>query len=365
MNDCTTYPTRIDPGDYDLFVGMDVDKRSAAVTLSNDAGQMKSLKMGYDPQATISYVRQRFPGRRAIFAYEAGPTGFGLHDALVEAGYKCLVAAPAMVPTQRGKQVKTNKLDSIKLSTSLKAGQITGIRVPSHIYRELRELVGLRDQLVRHISATKHRIKSMLLAESLAFPAAPPSGQWSKRVVRELRELACSPAVRFKLDTYLEQLKADYGQAAQVKTATQTMIDTDPELSESVRLLMSMPGVGWVIASAVVARVGDPRLLGRSEEMASFLGLVPRESSTGDHDGRGHITKGGDAHLRAQLVQGAWTAIRIDEELGEFYRRVLGSHSRRGGAGVAIVAVARKMAIRMSCLLKERREYQPARKLKA
>ena len=111
----------VHPADYDLFVGMDVDKRSIAVTTRDHLDLGKSLKMAHDADLVLSYIRNRHADKRVAFVYEAGPTGFGLHDAIVAGGHICLVVAPQAVPTVRGKRVRTNRLDSIKLSGQLRA----------------------------------------------------------------------------------------------------------------------------------------------------------------------------------------------------------------------------------------------------
>lgn len=358
MEYTTTSSGRFQPKDFDLFVGMDVDKRSIAVTLINDLGQRKSFKMGYDPRGVLAYLHRNFPERRAAFVYEAGPTGFGLYDVIEGSGYPCLVVSPSLVPTVKGKRVKNNRLDSIKLAESLKGGQVSGIRVPVFIYRELRELTQLRNTFVDDIRSTKCRIKALLLTNGIEYPESQKQSQWSRKVLEQLRGLTCSPAVRFKLDRLLDQLEWSKNQALKTQSALRTMLAGNEELAESMRYLMSIPGIGWIIASYALARIGDWRHLKRSDEMASFFGLVPTENSTGDHEDRGSITKTGDQRLRCMLIQGAWVAIRKDPELREFYQRIVSNHPRNTGPRVAIVAVARKLATRMHCVLRERREYQ-------
>lgn len=358
MMDNSTKGFRIHPSEFDIFVGMDVDKRSIALTTRDQEGVGRSLKMSSDLYILFSYIYNHHAGERIAFVYEAGPTGFGLHDAIVAAGHRCLVVAPQCVPTARGKRVRTNRLDSVKLVEQLRGGQLVGIRVPSERYRELRELTALRNSQIDQIRSTKYRIKSLLLRNALEFPEAPAGGQWSKRVIGELRALDSTGAKRFKLDSLLDELAWQQKMALRTQLAVRKMLESDSEFTESMRYLMSVPGVGWIIASYALARVGDWRNLGRSEEMSSFMGLVPAEDSTGEDSDRGSITKNGDKRLRSMLIQGAWAAIRKDPELGEFYERVSKSHPRNAAARVAITAVARKMATRMHCVLKERREYQ-------
>jgi transposase len=226
------------------------------------------------------------------------------------------------------------------------------------LYRELRELTQLRNTFVDDIRAAKYRIKALLLRNGLEYPQGPRQSQWSGKILGQLRSLTCSPAVRFKLDRLLDQLDWSKSQALKTQSALRTMLASNEELSESMRYLMSIPGIGWIIASFALARIGDWRHLGRSEEMAGFFGLVPTENSTGDHEDRGSITKAGDPRLRCMMVQGAWMAIRKDAELRAFYERIVSNHPKNVASRVAIVAVARKMATRMHCVLRERREYQ-------
>ena len=191
------------PHQYEIFAGLDVDKQSIAVTFTDHDQLRKSLRLPYSSDQLLNYTRKHFPGQRVAFVYEAGPTGFGLYDELRAGGHPCLVVAPSMVPTAPGQRVKTNRLDSRKLSEGLRGGQLRSIHVPSPSYRELRHLVQLRDTQVRQLTATKCRIKSLLLYEGMPFPRRR-RGQWSARVLRELEALPCAEAVRFKLDRLID-----------------------------------------------------------------------------------------------------------------------------------------------------------------
>lgn len=119
---------KIDPRDYDLFIGMDTDKRTISNTILDQGAYMKTVTMSQDPVGIVRYMKQYYPNKRLAFAYEAGPTGYGLHDEIVKAGYPCLVLASAMIPRIPGKQVKTNRLDSEKIGVSLRRGELRGIR---------------------------------------------------------------------------------------------------------------------------------------------------------------------------------------------------------------------------------------------
>jgi transposase len=288
-----------------------------------------------------------------------GPTGFGLYDDLTAAGYRCLVVAPSMVPTAPGKRVKTNRIDSRKLCLSLRGGQLQSIHIPSDVYRELRHLVQLRDSHVGQLKASKQRIKSLLLYEGIPFPEAPRSCQWSGRVLRELATLPCNASVRFKLDSLLTTLTFHNQQAVAAHKQMRLLCQKDPELTQSISYLLTVPGLGWITASHLVARIGDWRQLGNVRQIAGFLGLVSSEHSTGDKIDRGSITRSGDSRLRNKLIQAAWTAIRKDPELREFYRRIFLRHPPKLASRKAIVAVARKLTTRIYSVLKEQRPFEP------
>jgi transposase len=349
---------RLIPRDYEVFAGLDVDKHSIAVTFCNHEGLMQSLRLPYSSEQLLNYVRKHFPEQRLAFAYEAGPTGFGLYDDLVANDHPCLVVAPSMVPTAPGQRVKTNRLDSKKVSVSLRGGELRSIHVPSPKYRELRHLVQLRDTQVQQLTATKCRIKALLLYEGIAFPSDDgKEKQWSARVLAELLELPCSAAVRFKLDQLIGTLHFHFNAAAAAQQQLRHYCQNDPELRQLVSLLTTIPGIGVIVATHLVARLGDPSLITNVRQIAGFLGLVSSEHSTGEKQNRGAITRAGDSRLRNKLIQSSWVTIRKDPELREFYRRVYQRHAKKVAARKAIVAVARKLTTRIYAVLKEQRPF--------
>ena len=350
-----TQVSRFIPRDYDIFAGLDVDKKSMAVVLTDHEGLMRSLRMPYSSAPLLKYVRKHFPQQRVAFAYEAGPTGFGLHDELVSNDYTCLVAAPSKVPRAPGERVKTNRLDGKKLSESLRGGQLHSIHVPTRPYRNLRHLVQLRDTHVQQLTASKLRIKSLLLYEGIAFP--DPQEKWTARAMRELERLPCSETVRFKLNDLIDSMQFHFLAAASATKQIRRYCLNDPELRQSSNFLQSLPGIGWIVASHLVGRLGDPRQITNVRQIAGFLGLVSSEHSTGEKENRGRITRAGDKRLRNKLIQSAWTAIKKDPELRAFYWRIYHRHPKKVAARKAIVAVARKLTTRIYAVLKEQRPF--------
>jgi transposase len=353
------------PRDYEIFAGLDVDKRSIAVTFTDHAQVIRSISMPNKADHLVNYVRKHFPNKKVAFAYEAGPTGYGLYDGLAAQAYRCVIASPAMIPQAPGQRVKTNRLDSRKLAESLRGGQLKPIHVPAGPYRELRHLTQLRDALVSELVGMKQRIKSLLLVEGLEFPAAPAGSQWSGRVKQQLRQLPCTSTVRFKLDQLLDSVEFTAKQVVTTTRELRRFCRTDPELARCLTYLMSISGIGWIVGTQLLARIGDWRELKNVRQLAGFLGVVPTEHSTGEKTVRGSITHSGDPRLRSKLIQAAWSAIRQDGELREFYRAVCLTHPRHLAARVAIVAVARKLSVRIAVVLMQQRPYEIRKKVRS
>jgi transposase len=359
MEHFSTVTRKIQPRDYDVFVGMDVDKRSIVLTQIDSLGSEKQTRMPYDSDILLKYTQNHLANKLIAFVYEAGPTGWGLYDDISEAGHQCLVVAPSSVPTAKGKRVRTNRLDSRKLALQLKGGSLEGVRVPSDDYRHLREFVTLRKMYMTEAAKSKQRIKALFLRHGLEFPGSTPGGYWSQKLIGNLKEYDCAAALKFKIVSLLNALEFSRYQATLAQSNMRQFIEANKEISDSVEYAMSLPGVGWIVATYAIARIGDWREMGRSDETASFFGLVQTEDSTGDSSDRGSITKAGDPVMRSLLIEASWTAINKDEELREFYQRIYKTHAKDKAARIAIVAVARKLATRLHCVLKERRRYQP------
>jgi transposase len=351
--------------DYDVFAGLDVDKKSISVTFTDHQGLLKSMRMPYSVDHLLNHVRKHYGDKRVAFAYEAGPTGYGLYDGLVAQRHPCLIASPSMIPKAPGQRVKTNRLDSRAIAENLRGGQLKSIHVPTTLYRELRHLTQLRDALVSETVAMKQRIKSLLLMEGLEFPPAPAGSQWSFLVKDKLRKLPCSAVVRFKLDQLLDNLEFGEKQILKATREIRRFCRTDPELAQCIEYLQTVPGIGWIVASQLMARIGDWRQIKNIRQLPAFLGLVPTESSTGERTDRGSITHSGDPRLRSKLIQASWSAIRQDGELREFFRTVAKKHPRHIASRIAIVAVAHKLSVRASVVLMKQRPYEVREKVQS
>jgi len=345
------------PQDYNIFIGLDVDKNSFSFTVKDHTTMQRSKKIPSQPEALYNYIQNNYPNQKVICAYEAGPTGLHLHDYLTDKQLPCLVVPPISIPHAPNERVKNNRIDSIKIAEELRCGKLKFIRVPPEAYRELRHLVGIREQYAQSRRAAKQRIKALLLCAYL-YPSLKDIEQnWSNHYIKQLQQIDCSFAVRQRLDMLLMDLDYARKQTLLILRQLKTFCEQHPGINQYMKYLDSIPGIGFITAVTVLARIGDPQYLKNPRELAAFIGLVPREHSTGDHVFRGSITHLGCRTLRSLLVEAAWVAIRHNVQLKEFYCRIRNKHHPLVGSNKAIVAVARKLTQIIYRVLKEQRMY--------
>ncbi len=349
--------TSIRPQDYDVFVALDVDKKSYAISFKEyQHTKCYSIKMPAQTDSMIQFFQKRFPGKRLIYAYEAGPTGYALYDRVTSRNLDCMMVHPGNVEKAPKDRVKTNRLDSLKILDQLHGGSLKGIRVPSESYRQLRHLTMLRQQYVADQRRAKQRIEALVTFESVSVPLGDKS-RWSSRHIQILKELELETTRRFRLDSLLEDLAYARQQLLKVHLQLREFCLQNESIHKNIQLLRTIPGFGFVIPAYLLGRIGDPAYLRTVREIGSFAGVVPSEHSTGDTVKKGPITHMGDAILRGLLVEGAWIAIRKDNELRLFYERIRSKNKGERGPRIAIVAIARKLACRAHRVLKDQKPY--------
>ena len=347
----------INPTNYDIFVGIDVDQKSYAITYFDHSWQGKSFKMPANPKDLLQYFRNNLPEKRLIFAYEAGPTGYELHDFLISQNQVCIVIHPASLESPANEHVKTNRIDSRKIAEQLKAGKLGSIRVPIGPYRTLRHLTQLREQYAEQLKRAKQRIRSLILLEHIKTPTNTRQQLFTAKFRPVLRNLSLMPVLRFKLDILLDDLDHARKRLLAVIQEMKDFSKQEPAIQQNLKHLQSIPGFGFIVSTYVLSRVGDPVHLRNVRELGAFCGIVPREYSTGDTIRRGSITRSGDRNFRRLLIEAAWVAITKDADLRNFYWRLRTKVNKPHGVRIAIVAVARKLTHRVYCVLKEQREY--------
>lgn len=345
------------PKKYDIFLGLDVDKNSFAFTVKDHNIMQTKKKIPSRAEDFYNYITNNFKGKKVLCAYEAGPTGFHLYDYLKNKNISCIVVPPTSIKKAPNERVKTNRIDADKLAEDLKAGQLKSIRVPEGAYRELRHLVKTRQDYAHCRKSAKQRIGALLLATNLWRDLKDPEIKWSQKYIKELKELKCTSAVRTRLDMLLNDLDYARKQLLSIQRILKNFCKNNEVINKHIRFLTSIPGIGFIVSVTLLGESGDPMNLKNVRELSAFIGIVPRENSTGENINKGSITHLGSHKLRFLLVEAAWVAIRKDKQLKQFYGRIKARHHPKVAARKAIVAVARKLTQIIYKVLKEQRNY--------
>jgi len=285
------------------FAGLDVHARkvsAAAVLLGS--GEVFRAQLGGSPEDAIGWLRSLPGDVRAV--YEAGPTGFGLARAARAAGVEMIVCSPGSIPRQPGDRVKTDARDALKLARLLAAGQLRAVLVPEPPLEALRDLVRAREDLRGDLMATRHRISKMLLRRGLVWSG--PGETWSRRHLEWLSK------ARFG-EPLAEIVFGEYLACHEVLLARRDRLDrliveqaADERWAPIVGRLRCLRGIDTLSAVGLVAEIGDPHAFSHPKRLASYLGLVPSERSSGMTRRQGSITKAGSSHARRLLVEAAW-----------------------------------------------------------
>ena len=287
-------------------------------------------------------------------AYEAGPTGFGLARELSGHGFNNMVVAPSHIPTLPGKQPKSDGLDCRKLAMMAAKGLLCGVYVPSEQEEADRQIVRLREQFVRDLRRAKHRIKSFLLQHGIAEPAG--LADWSKKACAALGELSLSEGLRICLDQLLDNLDWLQKRVLHVTRLVRELAKSERH-KKAFDCLTSTPGVGLITAMTIKTELLAPERFDRAEQVARVIGLAPQVRQSGQSQWNGSLMKSGNPRIRTVLVEAAWRWIRLDPWAKQHYRRIL---ANTGSAKKAIVAMARKLAIRLWRIMTRGEPYRMA-----
>ena len=316
--------------------GLDLAKRVFQVHwMEPQTGEIKRKTLGR------AEVRGFFARRESgVVAMEACGSAHHWGRALTGLGHEVrLIAAQFVRPF-----VKTNKTDAADAEAIWEAAQRPGMRfvaLKSEEQQAVLSLHRIRAQWVKMRTMQAHQVRGLLYEFGLVVPkgwrallaqAAPLLGAEGPSAVPEL--------LRGELQRQLEGLRALTARIVELEVRIGAWQRSEHECQR----IAAMPGVGRLIATAVVATVGDARSFRSGREFAAFLGLVPRQSGTGGRVQLLGISKRGDPYLRTLLIHGARTVLnqqsRADRTLDPWLKGLL---SRRP-KNVAIVALANKMA---------------------
>jgi transposase len=243
------------------------------------------------------------------------------------------------------RQQKHDRRDAALILKLLLEGRFPRIWIPSGEEKDVRQLLMHRHKLVRLRAQVKNELQHLAMNQGLTKKRK----LWSKAGEQVLRELPLRPwTSRRREDLFRVRALLD----AQIAPLDQAVAEA-AEKNEKARLLMTQPGVGPITSMAFVLTMGDVSRFQRGKQVASYLGLIPREYSSGGKQRLGSISKQGNRFLRMLLVEAAQVAVRCDPQMRNEYLH----RCHRKAKGVAKVAAARKLAVRLYWMLRTNTGY--------
>jgi transposase len=347
---------KLDFNGQDIYVGIDVHKKNWTVCILTADREHKKFTMDPKSEILVNYLRKNFPNANYHTVYEAGYSGFWVHEQLSAAGINSIVANPADIPTTgKEKLNKTDSSDSRKLARSLRNGELTAIYTPENYYQEARSLVRTRYQFTNDQTRAKNRIKSCLSFYGIIIPEELVKSHWSRRYIKYLQEIALmTPNGTNALHAHIEHLLMVRIELLKVTRQIRSL-SKEAAFKEDIEFLISIPGIGPITAIVFLTEIIDINRFKTLDNLASFIGLAPREHSSSDKIHIGGLTKRGNKYLRNLLIEAAWIASRRDPALTMSYNKYVqkdGIDKRK-----AIIKIARKLLNRMRYVLKNHQPY--------
>jgi transposase len=334
-----------------IYVGIDVHKRDWVVTVLCQGEELYHATVVPDPASFVRLLK-RFEASEVHTVYEAGPTGYWLHDALIEAGFDSMVTPPSLVPRVGGR-VKTDRRDSRKLAAMLANGFLRRVYVLTREERAHRQLLRTRNQIERHRKQTQAQIKSMLLFHGKRAPRTLLE-RWSQAHVDWIANLARdNPALKTSMDALVVLYYHLDGQYKALTAEIEALAETE-KYRERAALLTRIPGMGIYTAMSILIELQNVERFRKAEQLASYLGLTPSQRSSGESIRMGRITRCGNPRLRTRFVESSWTLIRYDPTVRATYERI---KHQTGSAKKAIIAIARRLALRVRRVLLDQKVY--------
>lgn len=332
------------------IIGCDLHTRNQQVAmLDTQTGELVEQRLEHENGEARKFYASLPRGARV--GIEATAPARWFERTLAEFGHELWVGDAAKIRAQVVRQQKTDRNDAAHLLELLRTDRFPRLWIPSAPERDARQLLRHRHKLVGMRTSVENQLHSLAMSEGVCRRKK----LWSARGRAELEKLALGPWAsrrRAELLTLLDQLQASI-------EPLDRAVEKEAQQNVAAVRLMSQPGVGPITALAFVLTLGEVKRFPHSKQVVSYLGLNPREHSSGGGGQRlGSISKQGNTLMRWLLVEAGQTAARLDADLRRKYQRL----KFRRGSSVAKVAIARLLAVKLYWTLRNATEKaQPVR----
>lgn len=255
--------------------------------------------------------------------------------------------------------VKSNKNDAVDAEAICEAVQRPNMRfVPSKTIeqQDMQSLHRIRSQWVARRTAQANQVRGLLLEYGLIIPVGINHVRKVLPSILEDADNALSGLFRELLNELYEEL---VHLDKRIQTLEQKLVTLSVN-NEDCKRLLTIPGIGLLTATALIAAIADVSVFKNGRELAAWLGLVPKQHSTGGKQTLLGISKRGDSYLRTLLIHGGRSVIRVAHKHQDKRNRWIGDIKQRRGENIANVAVANKNARIVWALLARKENYKAA-----
>ena len=336
-----------------LHAGLDLSRKRLDVCLLSDQGELVEELTAFPDSVGLKALAQRVEADgepiRAVIESMTGARF--VHDTLERYGWEVEIADAQKVKGLAPLAVKTDRIDARVLAVLSQRDLVPAIWLPDPTVREERELARFRLHLVKHKSALKNRIHSTLINFGRPCPVTDLFGLEGRELLARLEvpepwrgNVAASLALIDDLE-------------AQIADANRRLKDGHAE-HPYVPLLLTVPGVGWVLAFTIAAEIGEIERFPSPEKLTGYTGLCPRVVQSGESDRRGPLSKHGPTYLRWALIEATMHALE-HPAYAERYQRTKRRLGKQRGAKVAQVDVARRLAHAIWHMLTRKESFAP------
>ena len=322
-----------------LVCGLDVHKDSTYATILDSSGKIVN-QTRMSNERVLSYL-SRFSVDRV--AMESSNQVASLYRKLESEGYSVVLSHPKKTRYIAEAKIKSDRVDSEAIAELLRLDALPLAYMPDKEISVLREQVRRRAFLVRERVRLRVKIKSVLTYEGVRWPS--DHGLFTVKGVEWLHALCFEP-----VESYLRVLKPLDDEIRLLSKQLRGLAGKD----EEVKLLMTVPGIGYYSALLVKSEIGDINRFPFGDRLCSYAGLVPSTHASGNTVRHGGITKEGSRWLRWVMVEAAQTHVhKYDTSITRVYSRIAERRGRRS----AVVAAAHKLLLVCFSVLKNRRPY--------
>ena len=318
--------------------------------VDTDTGELNERKLGHREEAEQFYRQLEVRGKKVRVGMEASGHARWFERLLTEVQFELWIGDAAENRTKRVRKQKTDRQDAELLLRLLIEDRFPRIWVADGENRDLRQLLWHRHRLVQMRTRIMNQLHVLALNEGVRRKKA----LWRPAGRAQLQSLVLARWASRRRQDLLELLDQLTPKIQELTRALEQEVEKRPV----ARRLMTHPGVGPLTALAFELVIGTPERFGCGKQIASYVGLVPSEESSGDRRRLGHISKQGNSLLRFLLVEAAQVTVRTDPDWRRRFLHLAMRRERR----IAKVAMARKLAVRLYWMWRKEWDYEQMRK---